>query len=154
MARPFGGERLGEELDRIRAEGVDVVVSLLEPLEEVVLELRGEGAACAAAGVELLRFPVRDHDVPQSPDAVIEIGRQISARLDAKKAVAIHCYAGIGRSSLLAAAVLILRGMRAEDAFAKISHARGVLVPDTIEQRNWIATFELKQRSDNPRREP
>jgi hypothetical protein len=78
MARPFGGEKLENELRRIKAGGVDVIVSLLEPLEEIVLELQREDAACAALGLELLRFPVRDHDVPQSPDAACAVAREIS----------------------------------------------------------------------------
>lgn len=32
--------------------------------------------------------------------------------------------------------------MEAESAFQKISAVRGVAVPETPEQRNWVATFE------------
>ncbi|MEW2490850.1 hypothetical protein [Streptomyces sp. NPDC048411] len=55
--------------------------------------------------------------------------------------VVTHCRAGIGRSSLLAAALLILNGVDPETAWNQIERARGLAVPDTAEQREW--TTEL-----------
>ncbi|MFT4110031.1 hypothetical protein, partial [Propionicimonas sp.] len=52
--------------------------------------------------------------------------------------VAIHCRAGIGRSSVLAAAVLQLEGVPADEAWNLISHARGLPVPDTDAQRRFV----------------
>jgi protein-tyrosine phosphatase len=57
------------------------------------------------------------------------------------KAVAIHCRAGIGRSALIAACILGRGGADANQAFAKISASRGVVVPDTDAQRDWVAAF-------------
>jgi len=50
----------------------------------------------------------------------------------------IHCRQGIGRSTVMAVAVLALRGMRAETAFDVIARARGCSVPDTDQQRDWV----------------
>ncbi|MFF9508054.1 hypothetical protein ACF1BU_19885 [Streptomyces sp. NPDC014724] len=57
--------------------------------------------------------------------------------------VVTHCRAGIGRSSLLAAALLILNGVDPETSWHQIERARGLAVPDTAEQREW--TMELLQ---------
>jgi protein-tyrosine phosphatase len=56
-------------------------------------------------------------------------------------AVAVHCRAGIGRSSLIAACVLVLLGFAPGMAFDLIGKARGVKVPDTEEQRDWVDMF-------------
>jgi protein-tyrosine phosphatase len=45
---------------------------------------------------------------------------------------------GIGRSSLLAAGCLVAQGMPPGEAWAAISDARGLTVPDTPEQRRWL----------------
>ncbi|TXH69619.1 MAG: hypothetical protein E6Q83_09380 [Thiothrix sp.] len=50
----------------------------------------------------------------------------------------IHCRAGIGRTSLIAGAVLILLGLKPEAALKHLSQARGVQVPDTEEQAQWL----------------
>jgi protein-tyrosine phosphatase len=55
--------------------------------------------------------------------------------------VAVHCWGGVGRSSLIAAAVLVGRGTDAEQAWARIAEARGVPVPETDEQRAWVTAL-------------
>ena len=65
----------------------------------------------------------------------------IVTRLNEGKAVAVHCRAGIGRSSLIAACVLVLLGFAPGMAFDLIGKARGVKVPDTEGQRDWVDMF-------------
>jgi protein-tyrosine phosphatase len=50
----------------------------------------------------------------------------------------VHCRAGIGRSGIAAAAVLVSLGHEPRDVFAMVSKARGVSVPDTDEQIEWF----------------
>jgi hypothetical protein len=59
----------------------------------------------------------------------------------AAQGVGLHCRAGIGRSALVAACVLVLMGMAPGTAFDLIGKARGVRVPDTEGQREWVAKF-------------
>jgi hypothetical protein len=47
----------------------------------------------------------------------------------------------IGRSSLMAACVLVLMGMAPGTAFGLIGKARGLKVPDTEGQRDWVERF-------------
>ena len=49
---------------------------------------------------------------------------------------------GIGRSALVAASLLRLRGVSSEDAWRQVAEARGAQVPDTHEQRAWVAALE------------
>lgn len=61
--------------------------------------------------------------------------------LVAGRSIAIHCRAGIGRASLVAAAVLRMLGVSGEEALARISASRGLAVPDTEAQRQWVIDF-------------
>jgi len=42
---------------------------------------------------------------------------------------------------MIAACALICSGIEASDALARIKNARGLTVPDTDEQRDWIMAF-------------
>ena len=57
------------------------------------------------------------------------------------KTVAVHCRQGIGRSAVIAAGVLIALGADAESAVRAVADARGCPVPETPDQRRWIADY-------------
>ena len=62
------------------------------------------------------------------------IGR-VATQLDAGKNVALHCRQSVGRSGLIATALLVNSGIKAGEAIQIVSSARGVSVPETREQR-------------------
>jgi protein-tyrosine phosphatase len=132
---------LADEIRSWRQTGVDVVVSTLEPEEANELDLRTEPEVCEAIGIEYISFPIADRSTPPSLTATMKLARQLEAGLLAGKRIAIHCRAGIGRSALLAACLLVLAGVDWEAAWERIRSARGCPVPDTTEQRNWLARF-------------
>ena len=141
MARPRAGDWLPGEIAGWRAEAIDIVVSLLEPHEVAELELHEQPALCLAADIEFISFPIPDRSVPASMTETERLVRALSAAVAAGKTVAIHCRAGIGRSSLIAACVLVRDGYDVERAFDIIARARGLEVPDTQAQRAWVSTF-------------
>ncbi|MEZ5300547.1 MAG: hypothetical protein R3F11_07800 [Verrucomicrobiales bacterium] len=65
----------------------------------------------------------------------------MTAEVRGGRSVVFHCRAGIGRSSTMAAAALTCFGIGADEAFARISEARGLQVPDTDEQIDWVRRF-------------
>jgi protein-tyrosine phosphatase len=142
MPRPRAGDWLADEITGWRAEGVQLVVCLLEAHEVAELALADERALCQASGIELISFPVADRGVPTSVRETEQIARRVSAAIADGKAGAIHCRAGIGRSSLIAACVLVLNGYDAPAAFDIIARARGLAVPDTAAQRAWVSAFQ------------
>lgn len=141
MARPRAGEWLRDEIEAWREEGVQTVLSLLEPEEVSDLELVGEAGLCRSAGIEFLSFPIPDRGVPASVDEARLIAEKLCAMGSEGKAVAIHCRAGIGRSSIVAGAALILSGLRAREAIEAVGRARGLDVPDTDAQLLWLHSF-------------
>jgi protein-tyrosine phosphatase len=141
MPRPRAGDWLDDEIAGWKAEGVDLVVGLLERQEIEELELDRLPASCRAVGIEYLSFPIADRGVPSSAKEADRLVRRICDALAAGNAVAVHCRAGIGRSSLIAACILVRNGYDVRSAFATIAEARGVEVPDTEAQRAWLSTF-------------
>jgi protein-tyrosine phosphatase len=123
----------------LRDLGVDIVVSLLEAEEVVELDIVEEESLCRANEITFISFPITDRSVPESKEAVLELAESLLNELRSAKNVAIHCRAGIGRSSLIAACVLKLSGVGVDEALQKIGSARGFSVPDTREQRDWVA---------------
>jgi len=146
MARPRAGDWLADEVMGWLADGVDLVISLLEPEEVADLELQRESELCRESGIEFISFPVPDRGVPASTGDILELTRIIGDRLRAGKAVAVHCRAGIGRSSLVAACAMVESGYQPELALNLIRQSRGLRVPDTDEQKDWITAFSKAVR--------
>ncbi len=141
MARPRGGDELADEMRGLVMVGVQTLVSLLEAAEARELELQAEAAACAAAGLGFRHYPIRDRGVPPSTAHLAEALQPLLVELRAGVALAVHCRAGIGRTGLVAACLLVELGRRPAEVFELLSRARGVEVPDTDEQVAWLQSY-------------
>ena len=146
MAAPRLDDQFENTILNWKDEGVDVVVSMLEN-SEIPNLLDAERALCEEFGMEFFSVPVRDKTVPDSVELFAEVARQLAGRIAGGQAVAIHCRAGIGRSTTMAACVLILLGVDGEEALNMIAAARGLEVPETEAQRQWILDFPRVQRA-------
>ncbi len=137
-ARPRGNDWLDDELKQAKADGVDVVVSLLEDEEAKEIGVQDEAGAASRAGIAFWRFPIPDRDVPADEAAAIAFAREVLSRVTAGGSVAIHCRMGIGRSSVMAALALVVSGVPVARAWQALSMAREMVVPDTFEQKSWV----------------
>jgi hypothetical protein len=140
MAAPRLDDRLEETILAWKGEGVDILVSLVEQLEMPGL-IEAERALCEELGLEFLWFPIRDKTVPPSVDHIAGLALQLAKEVAAGRSVAIHCRAGIGRSTVLAASVLIQLNIDGATALDMIAEARGIEVPETEAQRQWVLGF-------------
>jgi hypothetical protein len=147
MARPRAGDWLPDEVSGWKAEDVDLVVSLLESEEVLELELGPEADLCRDRGIEFVSFPLPDRGVPTSLPKTIELARHLAKKIDEGESVAIHCRAGIGRSALIAACVLVCAGIEAGKTFELVAAARRLKVPDTDDQIRWLHDFAGAQRA-------
>jgi protein-tyrosine phosphatase len=150
MPRPRGGDWLEDEVRAWRDAGVDVVVSLLEADEVMDLELLAEEGLARANRIEFVRFPITDRGVPESRDAAAELANRLANLLGSGKNVAIHCRQGIGRAALVAIAVMIRLGVDAGAAIERVSAARGLAVPETPAQRQWLLDFARQSAKPTP----
>jgi protein-tyrosine phosphatase len=142
-ARPRGGEWLGDDVASWRRSGVSAVLSLLTPDEEKNLDLLGEASEVRTQGMNFTSFPIPDRQIPRSDAKWIEILETVSDALSTGKNVLIHCRQGIGRSGLVAACLLVKKGMSPGAAIESVSAARGVSIPETVEQRDWIDHYAV-----------
>jgi protein-tyrosine phosphatase len=140
-ARPRADDWLEAEVAEWKACGLNMVVSLLDADEVSELGLRREAELCRAAGIDFVSFPIPDRGVPNSRRDALQIANSIAQSVGGGRSIAIHCRAGIGRSSMIAACALVRLGIEAADAFILIREARGLSVPDTEEQRAWVMAF-------------
>jgi protein-tyrosine phosphatase len=147
MARPRAGDWIADEVGGWKTASIDLVVSLLEPHEAVELGLHGEASLCEQHAIEFISFPVPDRSVPPSRLEALALAQRLASRVNQGSTVAVHCRAGIGRSSVIAACALICLGIAPDHALDMIAKARGVDVPDTAEQRAWVQAFADWQSS-------
>jgi protein-tyrosine phosphatase len=145
MAKPVGGEWIEDEFSGIAKVGITDLVSLLERHEIRELGLTDAPALCESNGISFTSFPIADRGLPAAP-GVFALVREIGRRIGDGAHTVIHCRAGIGRTGLLAAAVLVRHGHTPEAAFKLVSAARGVQVPDTAEQYDWVVQHQQHLR--------
>ncbi len=140
-ARPRGGDWLEDEVAAWQCAGVNSVLSLLTPEEENDLDLADEGKQAKAHGLKFLSFPIVDRQVPESESKFTKMLDQVNGELISGKNVVLHCRQGIGRTGLVAACLLLTKGLDAETAVQRLTVARGVPIPETREQRQWIDRY-------------
>lgn len=138
MPRPLGGDALEDEVLKWKRSGIDSIVSLLPQVEMNELEISPEESMCLLHGIAYHNFPIADFGLPEpAADFFILVDRLVK---DVKEGnvVAVHCRAGIGRSGLTVASILLNLGISSDQVFAVIEKARGVKAPDTDSQLEWF----------------
>lgn len=141
VTRPRGRDWLDDEASGWRRAGLDVIVSLLEKEEAAQLDLAREGDVAESKGIRFISFPIPDRGVPSSMPASLGLIKNIAEALEYGKNVAVHCRQGIGRSGLIATGVLVATGMGVDKAIEAVSSARGLAIPETPNQLQWIQSL-------------
>ncbi|MGH8467798.1 MAG: protein-tyrosine phosphatase family protein [Gammaproteobacteria bacterium] len=138
LPRPRGGDWLPDEISAWDRATLETIVCLLEPHEVRELELTEERSLCEARGIQLLSFPIPDRGVPASVRDTLTLVETLVSRFRRGRAAGVHCRAGIGRSGLITACVLLKLGVPFQEVFPILSRARRLEVPDTLAQVAWV----------------
>lgn len=117
---------------------IETLLCLLPTDEQLKLGIADEEVWCRNAKINFLHFPIDDYDVPKSIVDTKAIAAVLLDELRNDSNVAIHCRAGIGRSSLICTVLLLLTGMSLQESLNVISKARGVSIPETKSQKKWL----------------
>ena len=139
VPRPRGEDWLEDEVSDWHEAGIDTVVSFLTPDEVAEFDLEAEKELSEAHGIRFVSFPIPDRGVPASTVAAAALVHDLGQSLAEGKKIALHCRQSVGRSALIAAYLIVEAGEDSHSAFKRISSARGVRVPDTTEQEQWVA---------------
>jgi tetratricopeptide (TPR) repeat protein len=130
-------------VEELAAAGVGTIVSTSRPAVDARL---GLGGLTAAAGVELVSFPVEPGRPPAEPEVDLLVDA-VAQRVRGGGVVAFACVTGAERSALLAAAVLVGLGLDPGSAWARVTAARGAPLGVSAAQRAWLDGFAARERS-------
>jgi len=134
MARPDGTRQDLEEL-KARGIGALVNVSYWEWAPHLIAE---SGLAC-------LHLPVEDFAAPRADqvDAFIEF---CDDSIRQGRAVAVHCFAGRGRTGTVVACYLVHRGMGAREAIDRVRRLRPGSI-ETASQEAAVQEFASRRKA-------
>jgi atypical dual specificity phosphatase len=104
-----------DDLTAIATAGVQLLVSLTRaPFDPGRLR---------AFGIRGRHFPIKDMGVP-ALGATAQLCADITRTMEANRAVAVHCRAGLGRTGTILASVLVWQGADPDEAVARIRERR------------------------------
>ena len=133
---------LAQDLGHLAGLGISSVISLIDADECRLIGVPSLAAQAVAAGLDWRCFPITDRAVPEPDKAAAfqQLLTDLSAMLDGGARLAIHCRAGLGRSGLLAAALLVWRDVAADEAIAVIRRCRPGAI-ETDGQERYIRSL-------------
>ncbi len=133
---------LNKDLERLRQHyQTDLLVSLIEADEMVVLQIPNLLVAVETYGMRSRWFPIQDFGTPTSMSGLVDLVNEILAAITAGDTVVLHCRGGLGRSGLVAAACLVTQGYACDRAFALVRAARPGSV-ETLAQETYVKQFQ------------
>ncbi len=89
---------------------------------------------------EMLHFPLDEYAVPSDMGSFARLAHKLATRLKRGGSVAVHCANGMGRTGLMAAAVLMAMGLGADGARACVRRAGSGA--ESQVQRKFLAGLE------------
>ena len=122
--QPLANNRrfLQADLKELQDWGANGVVCLVEPHELKMNRVEDLPALVRSAGMWWKHLPIVDMDIPDQSfeDVWAADGERIRHALRIGERVAFHCYAGLGRTGMIAARILVEMGMDPEEAIRTV----------------------------------
>ena len=148
-----GGDTEEDTQRRLRelaVAGVDCFVNLTRPGELPAY------STLLPAGTQYFHLPILDHGLPVDPDYMRQILVAVGSALAAGRCVYVHCRMGIGRTGTVLGCWLAEQGLTGEAALDELNRAwqqcdrsrRWAAIPETREQRQYVATWQGRQGMD------
>lgn len=142
---PFGAYDLGRTTyAEFRQFGINTVVMLTEPGEDIQHANRDLPRVYSEDGYDVIQFPIEDFNVPSNTQSLITLVEELISRAEKGENLAIHCYAGRGRTGTVIA--LLARKLRGLDGDAALKWVRQYFpAAETIPQEHLIRNITFKE---------
>ena len=114
MAKPVSGEWIDDEFSGISKYGINQIVSLLERSEAYEVGLKDEKNYAEKNDMKFVSYPIPDRGLPESINDFSKFTKGLYHSAAEGNNIVIHCRAGIGRTGIVAAGVLLHCGFSAE----------------------------------------
>jgi len=137
------GGSLASALDTLKTAGAEALITLM-PAGELEQNQASElPARCAERDLAWFHLPVADEQVPLDDfdSAWAQARERIQTLLGEGRSIAIHCKGGSGRTGLIAARILIDRGLPRADAIALVQALRPKAIRHPAHLA-WIEQFD------------
>lgn len=120
--QPPNKKNLAVDIQELVDWGANGVVCFLEPHELEVARVEELPELVREHGMWWRQLPIIDMDIPDQEfeDAWAEEGELLRHALRIGERIVFHCYAGLGRTGMIAARILVEMGMRPEQAIAAV----------------------------------
>lgn len=136
---------LAEDMAYYMNLGINTIVCLLEKPEMIARGLALEEHLCRELDLRFEHFAIPDRAIPSNLNAFHALVDKLDAELKQGRHLAIHCYAGIGRTGVLAGSLLIRNGMTPQAAIELMSTIRGRNMPQTQAQYEFLMKYDEQQ---------
>lgn len=144
-ATPGSTTALEADLTLLASNGATDLVTLIGEGEREKLGVGALPRLATETGLSWREFPITDRAAPTAKHRVDfdQLLDELLKSIDAGRRVAIHCQAGLGRTGLLAAGLLVRSGTRPDDAIALVRLARPGSI-ETLRQEDFIRKIKCR----------
>lgn len=140
------GSTLRDDLERLVAQGIRVVVSLVDDREMEFYGAYGLRTAVREAGLRSIHFPMVDTQPPGDLFAARSLCTQLLGWLGEGEHTLIHCIGGWGRSGTVAASLLTHQSYDAASAIKLVRQARSPRCVESRAQESFVHSYAASQR--------
>jgi atypical dual specificity phosphatase len=128
--RPGLLDDLEEDFEQLRRLGIRLIVNLTETPHRPPVESRGFGG---------LHFAIPDMGIV-SPRRLLPVLLQVLEHAEGGRPVLVHCKAGLGRTGMVLACCLVLRGESPESAIRQVRRVNSHFIQNAA-QEDLVAGF-------------
>ena len=133
---------LEADLKALKVWGADAVICLVEPGELTAMGVPDYAEALRKYDFALFHLPIRDMSTPGQPfeEAWAHHANELNELLSGPSHIVVHCAAGLGRTGMFCAEMLVRMGYYAEDAIQKVRGIRPGAI-ETHAQEHYVSAL-------------